>query len=131
MPTDPYAVPAERRREDYQELAKMPAPPVETLNEETGPEFFLSHMDCPMCSGQSKSLECEEFTPARMRGICHTFYVVIPLYGAGDFRAWVIDFGDGGPPPVIVDRYGPFDSYEDAVEWASAVIVAELRREHS
>ena len=130
---NPYVVGAAEIHAAMAALTKLPTPPAERLTRETGPVFLAQHNGCPQCAGEDGTPglpwnECDAFTPARMRGIGHTFWVIdLALTEAG---AYVLDESDGGPPgSQTADKYGPFADYPAALEWAARVAVAETRRE--
>ena len=72
--------------------------------------------------------ECELFALARIRGMCHTLYVV-PV---DDFRRFaVIDWTSEGPAGALsADVRDDFESYASALRFASALAADEDDTEH-
>jgi hypothetical protein len=80
------------------------------------------------CTGHGWS-DCEMFALARMRGICHTLYVVIGDEQIASYA--VFDWCDEGPSGALYALAADgFDSYASALRFASKQIADEDDTEH-
>jgi ribosomal protein S27AE len=138
-----------RRRLYYVDLTDLPTPDLMELTELAGQAFSALHDNCPKCGPRGEHdhvsptrsecpactrpdlFVCEEFCPARMRGMGHTFYVCAPWTpGSLELAAWVIDISADGPAGTqYTDMIGPFADVPAALAWASSVVGKEISLE--
>jgi hypothetical protein len=111
--TDPYVVRPSRRLADV--AAEMAA-----AHEEGATAL---HCDCrPGADWRA----CEVFTLARLRGVCHTLYLVqMP-----DWRFALIDWADEGPSAACgAEVSEPYERYSEALREAVRQIADEAAEE--